>query len=271
MLRGSWAGVSAVVLAGLLASAAEAATITYYYVSAPYEVSNYEDRATRPIHTVGSVTIDTAKLDGSGGLANRTINGQQSDEPDASYWPAAVTQIGFSNQSGTSFTVGGVDWNFMRFDEESQLVEWVLEDVEYLGDPESAFSTYSGGPDKLSGALQLLPWEPDWDIFDYDLRVGAFLQTRGYRPGSSTYEALFADDTMWRYLTHASGSGHWFDNLTDFARQIEANALYAAVNPPRSFYDIAPVPLPLPAAMLLVGILGSGVAVWGSRRVNTKL
>ncbi len=246
---------------------AAAGTATYYYVGAPALVSNVRNPEERPVINTGTVTIDRSKLPAGFDLANATI----------SYTPYADDPPEFFEAVKWDFALGmgSEEASFrLRFDAASEITDWgfdsavnhtftemTLFDIGRLG--EKYYNTYE-----------------DYNAANW---MSAYLKGLGYAEGTADYQSLYCgswagpdqhcDDLgqaapAWNQVFRTDSGGQWFkDDPTAFARQVEINTGLAALNPPKSYFDIppAPTPVPLPAPLALIG-----VAMLGLRRLGGK-
>ena len=263
--------LSAVAAAGAAsatpAGMAAAATMTYYYVGAPARVSNVWNPEARPVINTGQVTIDRSKLPAGFELADATISyTPYGDDPpeffDAVQWDFALgkgsEEASFRLQFDAASEVA--DW---RFDSavNHTFTEMTLFEVGRLGEK---YYTTSEDPNASN-----------W-ISDY-------LKGLGYAEGTAEYQSLFCgswagpdqhcDDLgqaapAWNQVFRTDTGGQWFkDDPLAFARQVAINTGLAALDPPRSYFDIppAPTPVPLPAPPALLGVALLGLRLLGGK------
>ena len=244
------------VLLAVGATGLQAETLHYYYVSGPAFVSNFEDPAERILLNAGHLKVDRSLLQGSSSLANRTITRYLDEiyDPDADQSHAAI---------GFEFSQAWPDEFWLVFDENEQIVDW-------------SFTNFV-----IGGVDWTVNWNSSrWGDALYD--IGVYhdparsvaewtLSNLGYREGTKAYEDLFCgswagiDEANCREWGEApiawsahymATPGTWQTDPIAWALQIEAVTKLAMANPPISRYDIQPVPLPAPLALLLAGIGG---------------
>lgn len=240
------AGCAAVLLCAF-ATAPSAETLHYYYVSGPVRISNEVDPADRMLVHTGHVAIDLDSLSGGPSLANRTF----------SYDP--ISGEGEGPDLYFNFSHAQVEQYYLRFDEHGTVANWSFSN--YMVPSSINIGTSISNQRDLTFHVWA-GYNPQ-PYIAYDV-----LTSKGYREGTPAYEAQlcgawagltcaevdeYADE--WAFVYEAAG-GMWFTDPIAFALQIEAVTRQGLANPPLSYHDIQPVPLPAPLALLLGGIAG---------------
>lgn len=238
----------------LASTTVEAETLHYYYVSGPVWLSNIEDPADRVLMNTGHLTVDRSMLGGDGSLANRTITRYFDEiyDPGADQSHAAVH---------FSFAQGGPDEFRLVFDENEQIVDWSFNTYAIGGVSWPFVNIHRGWGDSVV----------EGGVYHDEGRLiaEATLRDLGYREGTKAYDDLLCgswagvDDTNCREwgevpaawsAYHMAAAGTWHTSVHDFAAEVESVTRLAMANPPISRYDIAPVPLPAPLGLLVVGM-----------------
>ncbi len=245
------AAAVAVVLAG---TTVEAETLHYYYVSGPAYVANQKDPADRVLLNTGYLKIDRSKLPDGPSLANRTIEYDWFFGPYDDPALSAVAGFDFSQGQGLAENF------FISFDENENLTSWSFSNYR-LGGMDYNFVSFRTGGDLNSNFPGMIPLEY-WTAHQV-------LGSLGYRQGTKAYEDLFCgswaglDSAVCREIGEPSpawdanfmtSGGQWFTNPLDFASEIERVTKLALADPPRSYHDIAPIPVPAPLGLLVVGV-----------------
>jgi hypothetical protein len=248
----------------VFASDAPASTLTYYYVGAPYTVSNVP---VAPLMTTGSLTIDATQLRGGSPAGHRVLNYIEG----FNVFEQIRTPEFISVTMNEATSGLGVD---VRFDLDGRIDTWNVYHLPYdaycfancyLGEGDA---TLGGGYDGFRGLWYTGDhWSTSGFMIDPNVRH-TFLSGLGYTDTMAQYWDYFDDELLWSWVFYSPEPGQWFDNLNDFARQIEINTQVALANPARSIYDIAPIPLPTPVAMLLAGV--GALLVAGRRRQTSR-
>jgi hypothetical protein len=251
-----------------------AATLTYYYVSGLYRDSNTLER---PLFTTGYVTIDESEAPG-GSIAGTTIEPdfEGDGEPGTPwYWPSYVKALEFRSGSYPAFTWRSFPFgdSFFRFDANKKLVDWrVGEEGGYVGGGprgdgydnrnwgDYAFRSFGGK--FFTPGIQSCIDEIEYQCIDD--QTSAYLTRLGYQEGTRKWEKYFNYGWLSQFYDD-SDEGMWFENPNDFALRVAEITRAGVASPPRSIHDIPPVPVPLPAA-LLVGAVIALVAATRSRR-----
>jgi hypothetical protein len=269
-MRATWI-VTAIALASVATpQPARAAILDFYYVGAPYRVANYPTPA--PALTTGLLRIDASKLPTPGDLRHLRIDAGLYDLPDrTAYWPDYVLRFEFSNRAERfiDHEVWADNDSHVSFDAQGKLAGWYLTQgdyevpyMEFSGTNGVASREYVGGffpyewPDEVSYDFE--ECQGEWGFEDYNcFRVHrrAYLERRGYEPGTPRYETIVSTYDFTRVAVSVDDlPGRWFTDPLAFAAQVEIYAGYAARNPALNVYDIAPVPLPAPAGLAAAGV-----------------
>lgn len=209
-------GLCAVLAAGTAQGA------TFYYVSAPYTVSNYEDGVI-PTVTTGFLHVDESRLPAGQGLANLRIEHQITGDGSTSAWPDFAT-FEFQNQRETLLpNGGGLPYSYFQFGANGKIAD-VYVDTDWLG----GFTMRTRGDSYLSpmpgGSWEEEPYEAS----------RAFLRDKGYRESSAKFDRLLTEHTWWNGYRSGQGGG-WF---TDAVAWAGAVAHAVAIAMPSNFYSI---------------------------------
>lgn len=224
----------------ILPATARAETLTYYWVGALAEVSNAPAES-RPLFNTGVLRIQRGAL----GLAGRTIRFGDSGDgiteiPEA---PRLEFALGKSEVEDIGYA------GRLTFDENEEIVNW-------------------GIIRECCIAFLLVGVYPDREVFDWNLDPLSvserFLTSRGYVPGTPEYMNLErgcwavspgenCTDSVWTNILSTSGRGQWIkDDPLAFAALVEERTKLGLANPPRSYLDIPPAPIPLPPALAML-------------------
>lgn len=245
-----------------LAGAVQAATVTYQYLGATARISNTVDPADRAGFNTGVLSIDRSRLTGDGSLANRTIRYRPYDED----YDASAEAVSFDFALGT----GSEEVAYtLTFDADENLASW-----------------------RFDSFFELTP--TDWHQFSLS-RMGefyhyfdaidstayrtaeTFLASLGLAEGSPEYRDQYCGawagpgfdcaewggpSEAWSAEYIALEGGIWFREDPDgYAAALSNAHLAALANPPASYHDLRPSPVPLPAPFLLLGSALAGMAM----------
>ncbi len=237
----------------------EAVTKNFSYLGAIAELSNYPETG-RPTFQTATLSIDVDLMPG-GTLANLEI----SCRTDGACWNHRLNEdaIEYTFDHGPTRGFQATSYR-MKFDAEGNLKNWRFGWYNIIGPPSSYLSSQDG-------------WDSFGPRFDDTLRDAAhnvatrFLNGLGYVEGSKRYNELLCGSwagescgagepsasLLWAAGFSSGPGGRWFDDPAEHAEALRLQTLEAELNPPVSYYDIPPAPVPLPAAL---GLL-SGAAV----------
>jgi hypothetical protein len=236
---------------------ATGATMSYFFAGSPFLIANYPS-GSGPLMRTGSLTIDLAGLPGGSPAGQRVasqIDFAGYDEEQG--WYPLETTPGFVSVTMDRERSSPGNHSLrteVTFDEVGRIATWT---IEHEGHDVYCFANclrVSGDARTGQGQDARFGMFGANDFFYTEEERRAFLTGLGYREGTPAYQKYFEDEDLWYYETLAAGQGHWFDNLFDFSRQVEANTALALADPARSIYKIAPIPLPAPMLLVLAGI-----------------
>lgn len=201
---------------------------TFYYVSGPYTVSNY-DMNDVPLVTTGVLEIDESRLPSGQNLANFSFE----YSPIPEYKPEFVTRLEFRNSAGR--LSNETQFASFSFDSSGRMDAW---DWEPYDDGFLARGAGGRGSDSDIRPLRI----PGTSDTDNDQERGrAFLKQRGYREGTAKFDQLLAAHVWMDGYQSTPGSGAWFLDLLDAGSAIEAMTRAGVRNPPSNIYSIKPV------------------------------
>ncbi len=251
-------GLIAALCCGMV-TGAEAATVTYQYLGGLGRVSNVASPADRVPFNTGVLTVNRDALAGGESLANRTISyTPYEDDPDPSAWAVA-----FDFALGT----GSEDVAYsLSFDADENLTSW------WFG---SSFMVTPSDWEHFSiGSRGDAYYRLDRDGNAADRIARDFLGGLGMHEGTPEYSFNYCGgwagpefgcgdlgeaSEAWAATFIALGAGEWFrDDPFGFDEAAKRARHAALVDPARSYHDLSPsaVPLPAPFVLLIGGIAG---------------
>ncbi len=255
----------AVTISAMAAGAASAETVTYYYAGAPARISNFP-ADNRPLFMTGSMRIEGDVQS----LANQTIRiGERSS---CRPHQRAVIVFAARHPSGKRI-LQRVRWfGIVRRRPQYQLVS--IENAPDVNPP-LLFAVASNFGDRIRRALE----GEDLDL----VTAQSVLAAKGYREGTRAYGDLLngswagADPSgdnnasAWSTVLEADTDGTWIrDDQVAYASLIEANTQLALADPPGSYYDIPPAPIPLAPAwtFMAIGLASAGAFAAANRKAR---
>ncbi len=205
---------------------------TFYYVSGPYTVSNY-DVPDAPVVTTGVLEIDESKLPQGQGLANLSFNYSYA----TGELPEFVSRLEFRNSA--RLLSQEVEFAPFRFDGDGHVESWAWQPYE-----DGFFGSGTGGRGNDAFVRPLrVPGMSDNDTAED--RGRKFLRERGYRDGTPEFDRLLATHIWQDGHRTTANSGVWFTDLFEATSAIERATRMASRRPPSNIYSIAnscPVP-----------------------------
>lgn len=225
----------------------QALTLVYNYVGAPAEVSNYPE-GERPLFNSGRIEIET-----DAPIRNRTVrfdNAGDPADPALVSVRASFTAIDLLPYPETYAFAGR-----LTFDRRGGIKDWLIVRTDYA----NAYGEF--GISKEGERF----YRRDPNTYSLGMIIAnRVLTAKGYVDGTKAYlyheHGCWAvkpgddcDDGVWTDLLSTREHGIWIgDDPAALASLLDKRTAQARANPPRSYYDIPPAPIPLPPASLLL-------------------